>query len=167
MTRRRNILHLFQEHELYNQGEIIRLVTKRPKVEKKYEVKYQEVWSKLGITLPWLVTEKKSWQEDFIECVVRDSGLLTYWEEQWCSGLLCEPDAHPGKVLNRCHRNSVVSHYFLFHGQKNCYLQSLLFTITFFWNTHAISYTWCSEQPYIGVLLLPKSNLISRAEGSQ
>lgn len=128
-ARRRNILDLFKERELYNQGERIRLITKRSKVEKEYEVKYQVAWLKLGITLPWLVTHKKYRQGNFIECVVRDNLLLTYWKEQWCSGLLCEPDAHPGKVLNRCYRNSVVSH-FPFHDQQNCYSPLLFLEYT-------------------------------------
>lgn len=89
----------------------------------------------VGNTWPWLVTHKKYGQGNFIECVARDNRLLTYWKEQWCPGLLCEPDAHPGRMLNRCYRNSVVSHYFPFHDQQN------LFTSTFFWNTHALSYT--------------------------
>lgn len=124
-SRRRNILDLFKECELYNPGERIRVITKRSKVEKEYEAKYQEVWSKLGITLPWLVTHKKFGQGNFIECVARDNWLLTCWKEQWSSGLLCEPDAHPGRVLNRCYRNSVFSYYFPFHDQQNCYSQAL------------------------------------------
>lgn len=166
MTRRRNVSHLLKEHELYSQGEIIRLVTKRPKVEKEYEVKSQEVWSKLRITLPWLVTQKKiltrrfhrmcgkgQWIADLLERTV----VLRTPLWAWCSPCQCAQ-----QVLQK------FSYFSLFPLSWSA---KLLFTITvihnFFWNAHAISYTWCSEQPYTGVLLLPKSNLISRAEGSQ
>lgn len=66
-----------------------------------------------------------------MDYVIRYSWVLTPWERQWeltvvphqwCSGLLCDPDAHPGMVLvlsrNTYHRNSIVSHYFPFHDEQ-------------------------------------------------
>lgn len=38
-----------------------------------------------------------------MEYMVRDNRVPIHWKDQWCSGLLCNPDAHAVRVLMLSH----------------------------------------------------------------
>lgn len=150
-----NSLDLFKECEHHNKGERIRLVQKVLKLKRNMRLnikKCNQVWesSRHGL---W--HKKKAWTRKHY--VIKDSWVLTPWKDQWeltlvphqwCSGLLRDPDAHPGMVLvlshNTCHRNSTVSHDFPFHDEQECHSQALSPGIhvpfTTLRNSHT---TWC------------------------